>query len=167
MTPDLRPFNASRALPKFLSIVTNVVSAPTGARYEILREGALTANMADQRGRQELAPFPDWTARYLVHKHATQRAFVLANGDLSGSWPVHVREADDSATSGVGSERLLSLDQRPTCWYDARAEAGGLDHVQGTPLPLAKTGRPPRAPDKQRSFRTTRTSPRLPTCPIC
>ncbi len=140
VTPDLRPFHASRALPKFLSIVTNVVSAPTGARYEILREGALTANMADQRGRQELAPFPDWTARYLVHKHATQRAFVLANGDLSGSWPVHVREADDSATSGVGSERLLSLDQRPTVWYDARAEAGGLDHVQGTPLPLVENG---------------------------
>ena len=38
---------------------------------------------------------------------------MLANGDLSGSWPVHVREADDSAARGVGTERLVSLDQRP------------------------------------------------------
>ena len=75
-----------------------------------------------------------------MHKDARQRSFVLANGDLSGSWPVHVREADGSATSGVGLERLISLDQRPTLWYDARAESGGFDHVKGTPLPLAEDG---------------------------
>jgi hypothetical protein len=75
-----------------------------------------------------------------VHKNPIQRAFVLANGDLSGSWPVHVREAEDSATSGVGSERLISLDQRPTVWYDARAQSAGLDYVKGTPLPLVEYG---------------------------
>ena len=138
VTPDLGPFRASRALPAYLSIVTNLVSTPTGASYDILREGALTANMPSQDGRQELAPFPDWTARYLVHKHATQRAFVLANGDLSGSWPVHVREGENNSARGVGSERLISLDQRPTLWYDARAQSGGFDYVKGTPLPLVE-----------------------------
>jgi Domain of unknown function (DUF4082)/PASTA domain len=144
VTPDLGPFNAARALPPYLSLVTNVVNTMTGAAYDILREGALTANMSDSRSRPELAPVPDWTARYLVHKNATQRAFVLANGDLSGSWPVHVREAEDGATRGVGAERLLSLDQRPTVWYDARAEAGGVDHLKGTPLPLGDAAATPR-----------------------
>ena len=168
VTPDLASVHASRALPTYLSIVTNVVSPPTGARYEILREGALTANMAEPRGRPELAPFPDWTARYLVHKHATQRAFVLANGDLSGSWPVHVREAEDSATSGVGSERLISLDQRPDAVVRrARGSRRPRPRAKARRCRWSKPGRPPRAPDRRRSFRTTRTSPRWPTCPIC
>ena len=92
----------SRALPPYLSLVTNLVSTPTGANYDILREGALTPNMPDQGG-PDAAPFPDWTARYLVHKDARQRAFVLANGDLSGSWPVHVREAETARPAVSGS----------------------------------------------------------------
>src|SRR6185503_8809858 len=108
VTPDLGPFNAARALPPYLSLVTNVVNTMTGAPYDILREGALTANMSDSRSRAELAPVPDWTARYLVHKNATQRAFVLANGDLSGSWPVHMREPENGPRSGVGPERMVS-----------------------------------------------------------
>jgi len=51
--------------------------------------------MDSHGGREELAPYPDWAARYLVHKNATQKAYVLAHGDLSGSWPIHVREAEN------------------------------------------------------------------------
>jgi len=138
VTPDITPFNQASALPPYLSLVANLVSAPTGSSYDILREGALVANMSDQTDRPELAPFPDWTARYLVHRNPIQRSFVLANGDLSGSWPVHVRESDDSAMKGVGTERLISMDERPTLWYDARAQAGGLDYLKGTPLPLVE-----------------------------
>ena len=138
VTPDITPFNQASALPPYLSLVANLVSAPTGSSYDILREGALVANMSDQTDRPELAPFPDWTARYLVHRHPIQRSFVLANGDLSGSWPVHVRESDDSAMKGVGTERLISIDERPTLWYDARAQAGGLDYLKGAPLPLVE-----------------------------
>ena len=90
-------------LPKYLSLVANQVSTPTGVDYDILKSGALDPNMPAHGGRAELAPYPDWTARYLVHKDQTQRSFVLANGDLSGSWPVHVREAEGSAKSGVGT----------------------------------------------------------------
>ncbi len=136
MTPDLTPFNESRALPPYLPLVTNVVSVPSGASYDILNSGALIANMPGHGGRPELAPYPDWTARYLVHRDVTQRDFVLANGDLSGSWPVHVREAEGGAKTGVGSERYVSLDQRPTVWYDLRAQSSGVDYIHGTPLPI-------------------------------
>ena len=106
ITPDIAPFNASKAIPPYLSQVANVVSAPVGASYDILQAGAVLPNMPAQGGRPELAPFPDWTARYLVYKDSTQRSFVLANGDLSGSWPIHMRES--GGLSGVGPERLVS-----------------------------------------------------------
>ena len=140
ITPDMKPFYAARALPPYLPLVANLVTPPSGANFDILQPGALTANMPDHGGRQELAPYPDWTARYLVHRDQTQRAFVLANGDLSGSWPVHVREAENAVNPGVGAERLVSLDQRPTIWYDARAKNNGLDFVHGSPMPLVEYG---------------------------
>jgi hypothetical protein len=140
VTPDIGPLNAAGALPPYLSMVANQVNAPTGANFAILKQGALETNMPAHGGRPELAPYPDWTARYLVHRDATQRAFVLAHGDLSGSWPVHVREAEGSAKSGVGAERLISLDQRPTIWLDSRAQSNFLDYVKGTPLPIREYG---------------------------
>src|SRR5262249_32021880 len=134
ITPDIRPFNSTRLLPPYLSLVANELDV-NGA-FDILQSGALDPNMPAHGGRAEPAPYPDWTARYLVHKDQAQRAYVLANGDLSGSWPVHVREPEDSSTPGVGTERLVSLDQRPTIWYDSRAEGDLLDFVKGSPMPI-------------------------------
>ena len=140
VTPDLAPFNVARALPPYLAQVTNVVNTPGGASYDILNSGAVLANMPAHGGRAELAPYPDWTARYLVHRNPTQRSFVLANGDLSGSWPVHVREAENSTNSGVGAERFVSLDQRPRIWYDSRAQGDLLDYIKGSPMPIREYG---------------------------
>src|SRR3954471_24105188 len=140
ITPDFFPFNTTRILPKYLALVANQVSAPTGIDFDILNSGALDSNMPAHGGRAELAPYPDWTARYLVHKDQTQRTYVLANGDLSGSWPVHLREAEGGTKTGVGTERLVSLDQRPTIWYDPRAKADLLDYVKGSPMPMVEYG---------------------------
>jgi hypothetical protein len=140
VTPDLTPFHLARALPPYLKLVAKRVSRPEGPTYDILSSGALNPNMPEHGGRPELAPYPDWTARYLVHTDANDRRFVLANGDLSGSWPIHVREADGSSTPGVGSERLVSLDQRPRLWYDERARGDQLDYIKGRPLPLREYG---------------------------
>jgi hypothetical protein len=140
VTPDFTSFQRARAIPRYLSIVTNSVNNPSGASFDILKNGALDVNMPAHGGRAELAPFPDWTARYLVHRNQTQRSYVLANGDLSGSWPVHVREAEDSAKPGVGVERFVSLDERPTIWYDERAKGAGVDYIRGTPLPIREYG---------------------------
>jgi hypothetical protein len=137
---NLTPFHQARALPPFLAMITNVITPASGPSYDILREGALVANMPAHGGRQELAPYPDWTARYLVHQHPAQRAMVMANGDLSGSWPIHVREAESGVNSGLGSERLVSLDQRPTLWLDGRAAGNGVDHIKGSPMPIREYG---------------------------
>jgi hypothetical protein len=139
ITPDIVPFNQSGALPPYLSFITNIVYQPAGPNYEILQAGALEKNMPAHSGRPEIAPYPNWTARYLIHKNLTQRAFVLANGDLSGSWPIHVREAEGSAAA-LGAERLISLNQRPNIWYDERAQSNGWDFLKGSPLPIREYG---------------------------
>ena len=136
ITPDLNAFYQTRALPPYLSLVTNVVNTTDGPSFDILQPGAVLANMPAHGGRPELAPYPDWTARYLVHRDLRQRQFVLAHGDLSGSWPIHVRQAEGAAPSGIGAERYVSLDQRPTVWFDGRAENAGVDYIHGTPLPI-------------------------------
>ncbi|NUR55026.1 MAG: hypothetical protein HOQ29_11305, partial [Acidobacteria bacterium] len=137
ITPDIAPFNTAAALPPFLPSITNRLDAiidPT--RYDILASGALDTDMSAHGGRGALAPYPDWTARYLVHKDPAQRTFVLLNGDLAGSWPIHVREAETSTNTGVGGGRFISLNQRPNIWYDQRAQGAGWDFVHGLPLPI-------------------------------
>jgi len=137
---DPAPANRAKVLPPYLSLVTNVVNTAIGSNYDILNAGALNTNMPEHGGRPELAPYPDWTARYLVHRDAAQRTFVLLHGDLAGSWPVHVREPEGSASTGVGSERFVSLDQRPNLWYDERAQNAGFDYVKGSPMPIREYG---------------------------
>ena len=134
-----RSTRRTRFRPTCRSSATRSTS-PTGAAYEILREGALERNMPAHSGRQEIAPYPDWTARYLVHKNPTQRAFVLANGDLSGSWPIHMREREAGPRHGVGAERFISVDERPNFWLDDRAADAGWDTMAGTPLPMHEYG---------------------------
>src|SRR5262249_30870989 len=141
ITPDMVPFNTSKALPAYLPLVADFVNT-AGVNYDLLQSGALGQDMSLHGGRGDLAPYPDWTARYLVHKNPAQLSFVLANGDLSGSWPIHARES--GAVPGVGSERLISLDQRPTVWFDGRAQGGGWDYIKGLPLPIKEyTGAAP------------------------
>jgi hypothetical protein len=68
--------------------------------------------MSQPGGRADLAPYPDWAARYFVHRDPAYREFILRNGDLAGSWPVHLREADS---------QMVSFDRKPNFWLDARA----------------------------------------------
>jgi hypothetical protein len=111
VTPDISSFTTARALPAYATSIRNAVNTATGPRFDILREGALAPNMRNQRG-EDVAPLPHWTARYLVHRNPQQRAFVLAGGDLSGSWPVHLRAAETNAVTLIGSERLAALNER-------------------------------------------------------
>ena len=112
VVPDFAPAVAAKAIPSYWQGVANLVYAPGGPDFDILGKASLNPFMPDHGGREELAPLPDWTARYLVHKNPTQKAFVLAHGDLAGSWPVHVREDDFS---------VLTIDSRPNYWLDPRA----------------------------------------------
>ena len=118
VTPDLEPAYRAGALPRYLPIVNkdvNGFSADEQERFDLLRSGDLNPRMPDHGGRPELGPYPDWAATYLVHKNEAQKRYVLANGDLAGSWPVHLRKADGT---------MFSLDERPKFWLDVPLNRG-------------------------------------------
>ncbi len=80
-----------------------------------MQRGGLTLDgMAGVGGREEIAPYPDYIAKYLVHKDPSPLNFLLLTGDLMGSQPVHIRH-----TSGT----LISIDDQPGFWLDGRAGA--------------------------------------------
>jgi hypothetical protein len=109
---DFTSFYQAGALPQYLSTVANTTLSATGPSFDILGLGGLSdPNMGAPGGRPEIAPYTDWTASYLVYGTAAQRAYVLANGDLAGSQPIHIRETDGS---------LVSIDLRPQFWLDSR-----------------------------------------------
>ena len=119
---DLEYLSATGALPHYDT--TLQLPEPSGEQqrhlrmegpdWEILGRGALTAYMPTTGGRPEIAPYPMWTARYLLGMDPREKALVLAGGDLAGSWPIHVR--------AQATGRVMTIDQRPKFWLDARGE---------------------------------------------
>ncbi len=88
--------------------------AMDGPRWELMGHGSLTAYMPTTGGRPEIGPYPAWTVRYLLHPDPRGRDLVLANGDLAGSWPIHVRARKTG--------RIMTIDDRPDFWLDARGK---------------------------------------------
>jgi hypothetical protein len=114
MRPDFEPDYRARALPRFQATISDVEYDTSGPTFAILQRGGLAYNgMGAPGGRPEIAPYPDWAARFLVHGRDSQRAYVLGTGDCSGSEPFHIREVDGS---------LVSIDARPQFWLDERGK---------------------------------------------
>jgi hypothetical protein len=121
VAPDFGPAIRARALPNYLPTVRDgaysVVGGPSGAvrsQYEILKTGDLIRPMNAHSGRPELAPYPDWAAQAIVHRRRGQLDYVLKNGELAGSWGIHIRNEN-------GAD-LISIDERPNFWLDDRAQ---------------------------------------------
>jgi hypothetical protein len=137
VTPDMAPFVAARALPPYLSTVQSPVRAfktagVSGTGFGILGFGDLTLPMNAHSGRPEIAPYPDWTAQFLVHKTPSQRAYVVRHGELAGSWGIHVRNADGSMpTIDAPGKGYYWLDPR---WRDpgnmSAGFTGPLGHLE-------------------------------------
>lgn len=122
VTPDTPSLAAAGAVERYSANVENRIDWVWGPDFDILGRGSLHPWMWDHGGRPELAPRPDWTARYLAHRDPGQLAYVLAHGDLAGSWPIHVRGRDGS---------LVRIEERPDYWIDSRWRENGLDGPGG------------------------------------
>ncbi len=123
VTPDTGPFIAAKALPSYDPSIANTVDNPDASEqkpfFEIGQRGGLTQNgMPAAGGRAELGPYPDWVARYLVHKNSTVKQFMLRTDDLAGSWPIHVTDSQG---------RIIRTDRAPgnmSYWIDPRGGDG-------------------------------------------
>jgi hypothetical protein len=120
VTPDMLPFVAARAFPRFLPTVDAPPRKTDGPRFDILGTGDLMVPMDAHGGRPELAPYPDWTAQYLVHRRPDQREYMLRHGEAAGSWGIHVKDTEG---------RLISIDRQPMYWLDPRAPSEGRARV--------------------------------------
>lgn len=136
VTPDLEPVFRSGALPRYAAgVIDETESAfdengQLRPEFDLLGPGDLNPYMGSPGGRPEIAPYTDWTARFLVHRRPEQEDYLLRMGDLAGSWPIHLRESSDG--------RLVSLAERPNFWFDSRGE----DHMRS-----ASWGGSPLSPD--------------------
>lgn len=117
VTADLRPFIGARAVPAYLPGIKGPARKVTGPQFEVLETGDLMVPMNAHGGRPEIAPYPDWTAQYLVEQRPDQRAYVLRHGELAGSFGIHIKEPD--------AVRLISIDEHPNYWLDRRADPDG------------------------------------------
>ena len=75
-------------------------------------------------GRQDLGLYPSWTVRWLYTGDWRMAEIALRQAELSGAWPIHLREGGSGRTfdearqvSGLG--RILSINPggRPTLWF--------------------------------------------------
>jgi len=117
VTPNLTAFAVAKALPAYLPTLVQPKRVLTGtgvsgSGFGILAFGDLTVPMNAHSGRPELAPYPDWTAQFLVGGRADQRAYVLRHGELAGSWGVHIKEPD--------AQSFVTIDRHPYYWLDRR-----------------------------------------------
>ena len=121
---DLAYLSSTGALPTYdrtLNVPERVLKGMAAAmaagakgarRWDAMERGNLTAYMPTTGGRPEIAPYPTWTVRCLLSMDPRARRMMLANGDLAGSWPIHVRARK--------TRRIPTLDARPKFWLDAR-----------------------------------------------
>jgi len=116
--PELAYLCASGALPNYdrSIVIPEQTLDALAARWsqnsetDILGSGSLTKYMPTTGGRPEIGPYPNWTVQYLLSMDPRVKAIVLGNGELAGSWPIHVRNARTG--------RILTLDQRPKFWLN-------------------------------------------------
>ena len=81
---------------------------------DLMGSGSLTKYMPTTGGRPEIGPYPAWTVQYLLSMDPRAKKVVLGNGDLAGSWPIHVRNSKTG--------RIMTLDERPKFWLDERGQ---------------------------------------------
>jgi hypothetical protein len=127
VTPDFTPFINAKALPRYMSSITNRVYDPNDSTHApffvIGQRGGLSTDGMDAAGaRSEIAPYPDWVATYIVHKDETTKRYMLETDDLAGSWPIHLTDEQG---------RMIRTDRAPGTpdyWMDNR----GANHPLGT-----------------------------------
>lgn len=123
VTPDFEPFHTSYAIPRYDTSIVNSTWPGTGSlsdsRYDILAFGDMSEGMGSPGGRNELAPFPNWVAQYVVHKDADAFAYMIRAAEQSGSWSGHITNPDGTSIKREGGDTGY--------WLDAQDRGGSMD----------------------------------------
>ncbi len=89
--------------------------------YDGVWDGGLWTNyMGTPGARQDISPYPTWTALWLYTGDWRMRQMALGMADLAAAWPYHLRETDPtkpllrSDAAGTGLGLPFSIIGRPT-----------------------------------------------------
>ena len=109
--PDWKSFVEAKAIPDWQDDVFDLkdqdlksyypnpsTGGASGNRWDIGGIGAsIAAGWDTPGGRDELGPYPDWWARYVIWGGDNRREFILAHEDQNGSWNIYL--TDDTLTA--------------------------------------------------------------------
>jgi hypothetical protein len=94
VVPDFQPFQQSEAVPRYLTTVVDVPYDTSGPQWDIMGFGNMEPSMVQGGGREDIAPFPWWQARYIARRSTASQRATMLNGNNSGSWSLHVATPD-------------------------------------------------------------------------
>lgn len=132
---DFEPFHEAGAIPRYRNDVDNIVTSPTGPSYDILGNGGISTNMNMGGEYERDGVLPWWVPRYITHRNTDVLDTIIAHGDLSGSWPIHLTMDNGSPPN---------VDELPKFWFDGR---GGLWGTSGPAAGMSSENRGPLQPD--------------------
>lgn len=124
MLPNYNP-NISVDTTRAIQQCNNWLNAPKN----LGDRGQYLIDMGSAGGRLELGLLPAWTVMYLYTGSPCLAESMYGHADLSGSWPMFLREGDSSrrfdrnlSVPGIG--KFLSIYSRPSFWINGNAFNG-------------------------------------------
>jgi hypothetical protein len=96
--------------------MTNIASKYSqwlASNHDIMGTSIIRTVMPNTGGREDIGPNPGWVVRYLLSMDNRAKEVMLNSADMSGSIPVHLREADPTRTF---YKKIVNIDDRPTVW---------------------------------------------------
>lgn len=93
--------------------VTNLYNTWNNSAHDIMDGAGLTKYFPTTGGRSEIGPYPQWASLYICSMDSRMAEVTTNYGDLSGSIPMHFREADPNRSFYC---HPVNIDDRPTVW---------------------------------------------------
>lgn len=104
-------YDTSLAIPE--STIATTYSSWSASPHDIMGNGLIVKYFPTTGSRQEIAPLPTWSVRYLLTWDNRLREMVINHGEMYAHAPIHYRENDSSKSFYM---HPISIDDRPTVW---------------------------------------------------
>ena len=121
--PSIPNFDTNLAIPE--SAINQEWNKWLSRSKDIYERGFWDPRMGNAGGRPDIGIYPSWAIKWLFSGDWRHQAIALASAELSGAWPIHLREGDenryfdfDNQISGEGKILSIAPGGRPSHWTD-------------------------------------------------
>ncbi|MEW6990620.1 hypothetical protein AADZ91_08005 [Colwelliaceae bacterium 6441] len=120
-TPSVPNFDTSKIIPD--NKISLYWDEWQTRETDIYQKGFWQPAMASAGGRADIGLYPSWTVKWLYTGDWRLAEIAFTQADLSGNWPMHYREGDETRTfdfhqqvTGLGKIVSMAPGARPTHW---------------------------------------------------